>query len=147
MDDDLADLAVSEKQTVSDRELIRRQDQVAELKMERDQLASRLTQLRTRLVPAGSREAVSAERTELFGTSLPTQGGGRVIGRETEHTQSMDNAQLHDYSHDIIQEQDQHLETLLQSLRRQREVGEAIGDELDTQQELLTRLDEGVDRT
>lgn len=58
----------------------------------------------------------------------------------------MPNAQVFTLHQRIIEEQDDTLDRLSESISRQRELSIQIGDELDSQGELLDDLDDGVDR-
>ncbi|KAF2496447.1 hypothetical protein BU16DRAFT_378063 [Lophium mytilinum] len=58
----------------------------------------------------------------------------------------MDNQQIHAYHSQVLNEQDEQLDRLGQSIGRQRELSMHIGDELDGQALLLDEVDEGVDR-
>lgn len=46
-----------------------------------------------------------------------------------------------------MEDQDSSLDALSSIIRRQKQIGMAIGNELDVQNQLLGELDEGVDRT
>ncbi|RVD84968.1 uncharacterized protein DFL_003304 [Arthrobotrys flagrans] len=61
-------------------------------------------------------------------------------------TSDMPNAQVFTLHQRIIEEQDDTLDRLSESISRQRELSIQIGDELDSQGELLDDLDDGVDR-
>lgn len=58
----------------------------------------------------------------------------------------MDNQQLHQYHSHILEEQDQQLDRLGESIGRQRELSMQIGDELDSHVAMLDEVDEVVDR-
>lgn len=58
----------------------------------------------------------------------------------------MDNEQIHAYHSNVLREQDAQLDTLGQSIGRQRELSMQIGDELDEQAVMLGDVEEGVDR-
>lgn len=58
----------------------------------------------------------------------------------------LSNQQIHDYHKQVLREQDSQLDTLGQSVRRQRVLGIQMGDEMDEQNELLTDVEGGVDR-
>ena len=47
----------------------------------------------------------------------------------------------------MVDEQDHQLDKILQVVQRQKEMGRAIGDELDIQNSLLAEIDEKVDIT
>ena len=86
----------------------------------------------------------------------PTQkrANGRAFGaqakaliNETEETRSLDNEGLMQYQQQTMEDQDQQVEQFSAILSRQRQLGLAIGDELETQNQVLDELDSGVDRT
>lgn len=58
----------------------------------------------------------------------------------------LDNQQIHAYHKQVIQDQDEQLDTLGQSVRRQRMLGIEMGNELDEQNEVLEDVERGVDR-
>ena len=58
----------------------------------------------------------------------------------------LDNQQIHAYHKRVLQGQDEQLDTLGQSIGRQRMLGIQMGDELDEQNELLGDVESGVDR-
>ncbi|KAJ2613157.1 hypothetical protein H4S08_002369 [Coemansia sp. RSA 1365] len=84
-----------------------------------------------------SRQAPRSRR--IFGNSNPPQ--------ETNETRGLDNQGLLQLQSDRMQEQDQAVAEFSTLLRRQREMGVAIGNELDLQNQLLTELDQDMDRT
>ncbi|EPS40241.1 hypothetical protein H072_5969 [Dactylellina haptotyla CBS 200.50] len=61
-------------------------------------------------------------------------------------TEDMPNQQVYTLHQRIMEEQDGTLDRLSESITRQRELSIQIGDELDSQGELLDDLDDGVDR-
>ena len=61
-------------------------------------------------------------------------------------TGDMDNQQIHAYHEQVMQDQDEQLDRLGESIGRQRHLSMAIGDELDGQAELLEDVERGVDR-
>ncbi|WPG98972.1 Hypothetical protein R9X50_00177400 [Acrodontium crateriforme] len=58
----------------------------------------------------------------------------------------LDNQQIHAYHSQVLQEQDEQLDVLGQSIGRQRILGIQMGDELDEQAEMLDDMERGVDR-
>lgn len=58
----------------------------------------------------------------------------------------LDNQQIHTYHSQVLQEQDEQLDVLGQSIGRQRILGIQMGDELDEQAEMLDDMERGVDR-
>ena len=59
---------------------------------------------------------------------------------------ALDNQQIHAYHKQVLQEQDDQLDTLGQSIGRQRVLGIQMGNELDEQNEMLVDVERGVDR-
>jgi len=58
----------------------------------------------------------------------------------------LDNQQIHSYHKQVLKDQDDQLDTLAQSVGRQRILGIQMGSELEEQAELLDDVDRGVDR-
>ena len=58
----------------------------------------------------------------------------------------LDNQQIHAYHKQVLRDQDDQLDTLGQSIGRQRMLGIQMGDELEEQNELLEDVESGVDR-
>ncbi|KAM0755168.1 hypothetical protein T439DRAFT_322220 [Meredithblackwellia eburnea MCA 4105] len=81
-------------------------------------------------------------------------GSGRALGaaasqqpaRETAETRSLDNTGLLQLQDSYMATQDSKLEDLSAALRRQRELGLLIGDELRMQEETMDQVESGVDR-
>jgi len=74
---------------------------------------------------------------------------GRVLGgpaKETNRTRELDNQGVLQLQKQIMQEQDMDVEELNKTVRRMREVGVAINEELEDQNPLLEMMDEDVDR-
>jgi syntaxin 8 len=61
-------------------------------------------------------------------------------------TAEMDNTQIHAFHQQVLQEQDDQLDTLSESIGRQRQLAMQVGDELEGQVALLDEVDRGVDR-
>lgn len=70
-----------------------------------------------------------------------------AMARETEQTRGMDNEGLMHYQQQIMADQDEQVEQFNAILARQKQVGIAIGDELETQNQVLDELDSDVGRT
>lgn len=87
------------------------------------------------------------------GNSLGGSGGrrtpaksGRVLGKETERTRELDNEGVLQLQKQLMKDQDTSVEELMKVIIRQRELGTAIHDELEVQNELLKLADEDTDR-
>ncbi|ELQ35584.1 v-SNARE [Pyricularia oryzae Y34] len=92
--------------------------------------------------------ASAADRAALVGKGKPRQGG-RVLGaplQETERTRELDNAGVLQLQRQTREEQDEDLEVLTRVIRRQKEMGLAIEEEVKQQTEMLDRMNEDVDR-
>lgn len=109
---------------------------------ERPQQARRSKSVRFRDNPDEAEDPVeTANRAALFSDqehytdepAAPNQDG-------------LANQQIHDYHKQVIREQDEQLNTLGQSIGRQRVLGIQMGSEMDEQNELLTDVESGVDR-
>ncbi|KAK3942344.1 Phox homologous domain-containing protein, partial [Diplogelasinospora grovesii] len=75
-------------------------------------------------------------------------GGGRVLGAplpETERTRELDNGGVLQLQRDVMKEQDQDIEALAKIIRRQKEMGLQINDEVTRQTEMLDRMNEDAD--
>ena len=75
-----------------------------------------------------------------------TTTGRRVLGKETERTRELDNQGVVQLQQEMMREQDEDVLALAKAVRRQRELGVAIQEELEVQNELLGMLGEDVDR-
>jgi syntaxin 8 len=65
---------------------------------------------------------------------------------EAPDQSQLDNQQIHTYHKQVLKDQDEQLDTLGQSIGRQRVLGIQMGNELDEQNELLEDVEAGVDR-
>ncbi|KAJ5156080.1 hypothetical protein N7492_008883 [Penicillium capsulatum] len=71
---------------------------------------------------------------------------GRVLGKETERTRELDNEGVLQLQKQTMQDQDTSVEELMKIIIRQRELGTAIHNELEVQNDLLKLADEDTDR-
>ncbi|KAJ2857303.1 hypothetical protein J3B02_001090 [Coemansia erecta] len=93
---------------------------------------------------AGPAQANAAVRPaprsrRIFGNSNPPQ--------ETNETRGLDGRGLLQLQQERMQNQDQIASDLSAILRRQREMGASIGDELDLQNQMLSEFDQNLDQT
>jgi regulator of vacuolar morphogenesis len=128
--------------SLSEGELIRRKQLCNELKNQKDSLSSRIN----------SRFDVLTKHSSSFQSSSSSSPftGRRAFGaaatlQETEETLQMDNNQLLLRNDDMMKEQDNHLDSLLNVVVRQKEIGLAINDELELQNSRLKKLESKVD--
>jgi len=82
-----------------------------------------------------------ANRTAIFGDQERYRDEPEGPNRS-----QMDNQQIHSYHKQVLQDQDDQLDTLAQSVGRQRILGIQMGNEFDEQAELLDDVERGVDR-
>ncbi|KAK1831676.1 Phox homologous domain-containing protein [Podospora conica] len=89
------------------------------------------------------RDLVAAARAERDGLDR-----GRVLGAplpETERTRERDNEGVLELQREQMREQDEDVEALARVIRRQREMGLAIYDEVERQVDMLGRMEGDVD--
>ncbi|KAM7211712.1 hypothetical protein V8F06_012892 [Rhypophila decipiens] len=83
-----------------------------------------------------------------FGAGASRFGGGRVLGAplpETDKTRELDNDGVLQLQRNILKEQESDVEALARIVRRQKEMGLAIDDEVRRHIDLLNGLDQDVD--
>ncbi|GME87831.1 unnamed protein product [[Candida] boidinii] len=95
----------------------------------------------------GTNNASSSNRSNLFSSS--TRPSRRTLGkpRETEVTKTMDNSELHQYQQQMMQSQDEDIMSLRKIIERQRQIGHAINEELNIQNEILDGFNSQVDES
>lgn len=136
-----------------DGEVRRRRDLLTAARKERDGLESLANSMAAkRGLPSSAATATAAERGSLFsqgGNGKPRVGGGRVLGAplpETERTRELDNQGVLMLNDGYMREQDKVVESLLGNVTRMKEIGVAIGEEIEVQNRMLSNLDADVDR-
>lgn len=99
-------------------------------------------------------ESILGNREELFQEATNARLGGRVFGkpsadaaRETNETVGLNDRELFQQQQQIHKEQDQEVEQLRMIIARQRQIGEAINQEVEEQNEMLDRFSEEVDHS
>lgn len=128
-------------------EMRRRRDLISSVKREKEGLENLLAAMITKS-HVDKTIAGAQEKQALVGgsTSKKPSGGGRVLGQETEKTRALDNQGVLQLQKQLMEEQDEDVMVLAQAVRRQRELGVAIQEELQLQNEMLGMLDEDVTR-
>lgn len=135
-----------------DGEVRRRKDLLAAARKERDGLESLANSMAAkRGAPSSSAAATAAERSNLFsqGNGKPRVGGGRVLGAplpETDKTRELDNQGVLLLNDEYMREQDKVVEGLLGNVTRMKDIGVAIGEEIEEQNHMLARMDADVDK-
>ncbi|KAJ3305742.1 hypothetical protein HDV03_001150 [Kappamyces sp. JEL0829] len=93
--------------------------------------------------------ASSSARNELLGTTAVPTRTSRKFGvqpQETERTRTLDSAGLLQLQQQEMHLQDKALDSIAEVVKRQKEIGMAISNELDDHNAMLEQLDEGVTR-
>lgn len=128
-------------------EMRRRRDLVTSVKREKEGLENLLAAMITKS-QVDKTIAGAQEKQALVGgsTSKKPASGGRVLGQETEKTRAVDNQGVLQLQKQLMEEQDEDVMVLAQAVRRQKELGVAIQEELQLQNEMLGMLDEDVTR-
>jgi len=126
-------------------ELRRRKDLVANAKKEKDALENLHSAMLTKSKLDQTVAAISDKDALIAGSKAVTTTG-RVLGKETNKTRSLDNQGVLQLQKQIVQDQDLNLEELRKVITRQKELGIAINEELEIQSELLDLADEDVER-
>ncbi|RDA84834.1 hypothetical protein CP532_4808 [Ophiocordyceps camponoti-leonardi (nom. inval.)] len=89
-------------------------------------------------------DTVPAASDQLFGPYHDDPSDETAGYRQAD--EALDNQQLHNYHSQILDEQDEQLDRLGQSIGRQREISMRIGDELDCHVAMLDDMEAATDR-
>ncbi|OLN83368.1 Vacuolar morphogenesis protein 7-like protein [Colletotrichum chlorophyti] len=148
--------AMQESGRLGDGELRRRRDLLSAARGDREgleKLSNSMAQGNGRAGGGGggSREgwASAADKAALIGGGGGARPGGRVLGAplpETQRTRELDNEGVVQLQRQMMSEQDEQVNVLASIVRRQKEMGLQINDEVQAQTAMLGRLDEDVDR-
>ncbi|KAL6703821.1 hypothetical protein ACN47E_009040 [Coniothyrium glycines] len=142
---------------LGDGEMRRRKDMISGLRKEKDGLESVLNSMAVRAAMSGSGTLPSTscaavtneQKAGLFrGASSTKPSGRRVLGapQETDKTRELDNEGVLQLQKQIIQDQDEDLVDLTTVVRRMREMGVHINQEIVEQNAMLGLLEEDVER-
>jgi regulator of vacuolar morphogenesis len=134
-------------QTLGEGEIRRRRDLIAASRKDRDGLEGLLNAMiqKSQLDSA----VASIERKKALvgsGAAFKPKPGGRVLGKETSETRELDNNGVLQLQKQRMADQDLDVDELRKIILRQRELGVAINQELEVQNEMLKMVDEDVDR-
>ncbi|KAF2463242.1 uncharacterized protein BDR25DRAFT_273326 [Lindgomyces ingoldianus] len=143
---------------LGDGEIRRRRDMVGAVKKEKDGLESVLNTMAVKAAVSGSGSTPSTisaavtneQKAGLFkGANVAPISGRRVLGapaKETERTRELDNDGVLQLQKQIIAEQDEDLVDLTKVVRKMREMGVQINEEIILQNQMLGLLEEDVQR-
>ncbi|KAF6800250.1 snare complex subunit [Colletotrichum sojae] len=146
---------MQETGTLGDGELRRRRDLLASARVDReglDRLGNSMSQGNGRAGGGAQGWASAGDKAALLGGAGSSSGartGGRVLGAplpETQRTRELDNDGVVLLQRQMMSEQDEQVNALAAIVRRQKEMGLQINDEVTTQTEMLDRLNGDVDR-
>jgi regulator of vacuolar morphogenesis len=126
-------------------EIRRRKDLLTSAKKEKDGLEN-LHNAMVQKTKLDTAVASIQDKDKLVNSAKPRLGGGRVLGRETDKTRELDNQGVLQLQKQTMEAQDKSVNDLLKIVSRQRELGVAINNELEIQNDLLTLADEDVTR-
>ncbi|KAK0630854.1 hypothetical protein B0T17DRAFT_507289 [Bombardia bombarda] len=145
---------------VGDGELRRRRDLLSAARVERDGLDKLSASLAAGnssggaggryqgVASASDRGALMGGSGDGRGGSVGPRAGGRVLGAplpETDKTRELDNEGVLQLQRDTMREQDADVEALARIVRRQKEMGLAINDEVNRHVDMLDRMNEDAD--
>ncbi|PGH30209.1 hypothetical protein GX50_07036 [[Emmonsia] crescens] len=124
-------------------ELRRRKDLLSSARKEKDGLENLLNAM-TAKAKLDNAVASAQDREALVGGSKPRPG--RILGKETDQTRELDNQGVLQLQKQVMENQDLSLEDLRKVIARQKELGVAINNELEIQNEMLNMVDEDAER-
>ncbi|OXV10053.1 hypothetical protein Egran_02185 [Elaphomyces granulatus] len=139
----LSDKSTWSGTSLGDGEIRRRKDLLANAKKEKDGLENLLNAMVTKS-KLDSAVASVQDKDALVGSGKPRFG--RVLGKETDRTRELDNQGVLQLQKQTMEGQDRSVENLMKVITRQKELGIAINNELEIQNELLKLADEDVER-
>lgn len=141
---------MQDSKRVGDGEIRRRRDLVSAARVERDGLEKLANSMPSQGASTSggmsSARTSSPDKKDLLKGGRP---GGRVLGAplpETDRTRELGNEGILQLQKRELEQQDADVTQLAAVVRRQREIGVQIGEEVDRQKEMLEMLDEDVDR-
>ncbi|KAL4923665.1 uncharacterized protein BDV17DRAFT_285261 [Aspergillus undulatus] len=145
--------AMQTSSALGDGEIRRRKDLLINARKEKDGLEHLLNAMAAKsrvdnaVASIKDKEALTggAGGSGAGGGRRPTRSG-RVLGKETEQTRELDNQGVVQLQRDMMQEQDLSVEELMKVVRRQKELGIQINEELEVQNEMLRMVDEDATR-
>ena len=146
--------------SLGEGELRRRKDLLSSAKREREGLENLLSAMAAKsavdatVANASDTTSLLSSNTSNTNGTNPTSTssyngrptGGRVLGKETSKTRALDNQGVLQLQKQMMAEQDKDVDVLAAAVRRQKELGIQIQEELEVQKDLLGLLDEDVGR-
>ncbi|KAJ3296992.1 hypothetical protein HDU79_005058 [Rhizoclosmatium sp. JEL0117] len=151
-------------QPLTPAEIHRREDQLVNLKEEKDRIIKLFAaspQTVSQALASNSSLSASNARSELLSgqtlsasssnAATPTPRGRRAFGasiqpKETDQTINLDNQGLLLLQNQVLRDQDNALESISTVIQRQKQIGQTMGDELELQNQMLAEMSEELDR-
>ncbi|GAN11214.1 conserved hypothetical protein [Mucor ambiguus] len=127
---------LSEEEQTGARDTKAEEDKLIQLQVKVDKLDALL----------GNQDDATA-REILLGDKRGKNSSVRFTSIDMDQTDDMENGQILQLQQRIMDDQDQDLDHLSDAIRRQRELGLLIGDELETHAQIIDETEEMVDRT
>jgi regulator of vacuolar morphogenesis len=135
--------------SLGEGEIRRRKDLLINARKEKDGLEDLLNAMAAKS-RIDSAVASIKDKEALVGSAdggrKPAARSGRVLGKETERTRELDNQGLLQLQRDTMQDQDLSVQELMKVVRKQKELGIQINEELEIQNEMLRMVDEDTSR-
>ncbi|KAI1174146.1 Phox homologous domain-containing protein [Nemania sp. FL0916] len=139
--------AMESARRLGDGEIRRRKDLLAAARVDREDL-EKLSATLSNAATALRRGAPPApDKAALVGPAA-SRARGRVLGAplpETDQTRELDNQGVAQLQQQLMRDQDQDVEALTSIIRRQREMAEAIHQEVEVQKDMLDHVNTQVD--
>ncbi|KAL9624211.1 MAG: hypothetical protein Q9160_001458 [Pyrenula sp. 1 TL-2023] len=129
--------------SLGEGEARRRKDLIANARKEKEGLENLLNNM---AMKSKLDSAVSSmkEKDSLIGAKKPRSG--RVLGKETSETRELDNQGVLQLQKQKMADQDFDVDELRKIVARQKELGVAINNELEVQNDMIRMVDEDADR-
>ncbi|KAL4921016.1 hypothetical protein BDW62DRAFT_208729 [Aspergillus aurantiobrunneus] len=136
--------------SLGEGEIRRRKDLLINARKEKDGLEDLLNAMAAKSRVDNAIASVK-DKEALVGSAGTAAGrkparSGRILGKETERTRELDNQGVLQLQRDMMQDQDLSVEELMKVVRRQKELGIQINEELEVQNEMLRLVDEDASR-
>ncbi|KAI0178096.1 PX domain-containing protein [Pestalotiopsis sp. NC0098] len=140
--------AIQDSKKLGDGEIRRRKDLLSAAKVDREDLDKLANSIAAKAkAGAGKGMPSASDKAALLGHA--PRHGGRVLGAplpETERTRELDNQGVVQLQKQMMQEQDQDVESLGKIIRRQKEMALEINREVEEQTSMLDNLNGDADR-
>lgn len=128
---------------LGDGETRRRKDLIVTARKEKEGLENLLNAMATKSKLDNVVSSIQ-DKDALVGSAKPRSG--RVLGKETSETRELDNEGVLQLQKQKIADQDISVDEIRKIIMRQKELGIAINNELEVQNEMMRMVEEDTDR-